>query len=356
MYKDHTYEVIKQRMFDNMNLNIDKREGSFLNDMSSGIAMEQAKSHMRMDDIISLGFIRTGFNEYLEYRTSESGIYRKQGKKATGSVTIKYKDSAIGTVLSNGTVFLCGNFKYIMLNDITLGEESICYLESLYVGKMYNVLANSEFTLQNSIEGIESINNIEDFKCGIDVEDDESLRKRYDDYQDDPPTSGNAAHYRLWATEVDGVDRAIVYPRWDKSNGKDGNGTVKVMIIAKDNKPVTEDVLNQCRIHIEEEMPLSDITLTVTTPTLFDILIKANIKLKDGYDLSDIKYEFEQSLNEYLKFITTELTYSKVYGLIVNLIGVGDISSLTINDSNSNITISEDKIINISDIQLSEVV
>ena len=32
MYKDHTYEVIKSRMMDNMNLKVDKREGSVIVD------------------------------------------------------------------------------------------------------------------------------------------------------------------------------------------------------------------------------------------------------------------------------------------------------------------------------------
>lgn len=347
MYKDHTYEVIKNRMMDNMGIRIDKREGSFTNNMCSGIAMEQAKSHMRMDDIISLGFIRTGFDTYLEERASESGIYRKPGKKSTGSVVVVGKE---GTVLTNGTVFLCGQFKYIMLNDVILGQDNICYLEAVNVGKMYDVLSNSIFTLQDEIDGIESITNPEDFSGGIDIEDDESLRKRYNDYQDDPPTSGNKAHYRVWATEVDGVDRAIVYPRWN------GNGSVKVMVIAKDNKPVSQEVLTSCKSHIEEVMPLSDITLTVITPTLLDITIKSVVELKDGFEIAEIEEEFDAKLKEYLKEVTTELTYSKVYGLLVNLVGVGDISSLTINDATSNISIPDDKIVNILDIQLSEVI
>ena len=57
-----------------------------------------------------------------------------------------------------------------------------------------------------------------------------------------------------------------------------------------------------------------------------------------------------------VKDITTELTYSKVYGLLVNHVGVEDVTSFTINDSNTNISIAEDKIINISEVKLSEVV
>ena len=78
--------------------------------------------------------------------------------------------------------------------------------------------------------------------------------------------------------------------------------------------------------------------------------------LKVGYTLEDIKTDFEASLNDYLKEITTELTYSKVYGLLVNHVGVEDVTSFTINDNNINISISEDKIINISELKLSEVV
>ena len=78
--------------------------------------------------------------------------------------------------------------------------------------------------------------------------------------------------------------------------------------------------------------------------------------LKEGYDIEDIKLEFETSLNEHLKGVTTELTYSKVYGLLANLPSVEDISSLTLNNTTSNIVITEDKIVNILNVNISEVV
>ena len=127
------------------------------------------------------------------------------------------------------------------------------------------------------------------------------------------------------------------------------------MIVGNDNKPVSEDIVNNCKLHISENMPIG-CQLTVTTPSLLNVVIKANIQLKEGYELEDVKLEFEASLNEYLKDVTNELTYSKVYGLLVNLAGIGDINNLLVNDSNNNIAISEDKIINISEIILSEVV
>ena len=96
--------------------------------------------------------------------------------------------------------------------------------------------------------------------------------------------------------------------------------------------------------------------LTVTTPTNLNIIINASIELKEGYELEEVKVDFESSLNEYLKEVTTELTYSKVYGLLANHIWIEDISSLLVKDNNINISISEDKIINIAEINLVEVV
>ena len=40
MFTNQTYENIKQRILDNTNINIDKREGSFLSNMVSAIFLK----------------------------------------------------------------------------------------------------------------------------------------------------------------------------------------------------------------------------------------------------------------------------------------------------------------------------
>lgn len=347
MYSQQTYEVIKQRTLDNINLDIDKREGSILNTFASANAMSLAKAYIDMGDILSLGFIEDTFDTYLDKRVGEFGVYRKLGTKAIGEIKVTGKE---GTVISNGTSFLCNDLKFIMLNDVTIGEsDDICHIEAEEVGYKYNLLSNSIFTLTDPINGVETLTNEFDFKNGVDVESDEDLRKRFIKVVNNPSTSGNKAHYEEWALEVDGVGRAIVYPLWD------GNGTVKVMIIGNDNKPVSEEIIENCKLHIEENMPIG-CKLSVTTPTALNVDIVASVELKEGYEISEIKEEFESKLNEYLKTVTTELVYSKIYGILVNLLGVGDINSLTVNGNNTNITIAEDKIINVSNIELSEVI
>ena len=346
MYSQQTYEVIKQRTLDNISLDIDKREGSILNTLASANAMSLAKAYLDMSDIMSIGFIEDGFDNFLDKRVGEFGVYRKLGTKATGQIKVTGKE---GTVISNGTYFLCNDLRFIMLNDVVIGEEdNICYVEAEEVGYKYNLSSGNTFTLIDKIEGVESLINEEAFKNGVDIESDEDLRKRFIKVVNNPSTSGNKNHYEEWALETNGVGRAIVYPLWD------GNGTVKVMVIGNDNKPVSEDILENARLHIEENMPIG-CQLTVITPTNLNIVINSSIELKEGYELEEIKVEFEAKLNDYLKIVTNELTYAKIYGLLANILGVEDISSLTVNNNNINISIAEDKIINISSVELSEV-
>ena len=346
MFENQTYETIRNRILDNTNINIDKREGSFLSNMVSALSEELAKAYINMSDILSLGFIEDNFDTFLDKRVSEFGVYRKQGSKAIGEIKVEGKD---GATIENGTIIKTNDLYFTVLNDIELPNDNVIYVEANEVGYKYNLLANTEFELVQKNEKITRLVNEINFTNGVDIETDEDLRKRFVKVINNPSTSGNKNHYEEWALEVNGVGRAVIYPLWD------GNGTVKVMIIGNDNKPVTEEIVEACRLHIEENMPIG-CQLTVITPSLLSVTIKADIGLKEGYELEDIKLEFEASLNEYLKDVTNELTYSKVYGLLVNLAGIGDISNFLINDNNINIAISEDKVINISEIILSEVV
>ena len=346
MFSSQTYETIKQRILDNTNINIDKREGSFLNNQISPISEELAKAYISMGDILSLGFIDDTFDTYLDKRVGEFGVYRKKGIKAVGEITVEGKD---GLVISNGDIVKANDLYFTVLNDIEHPIDNILYVEANEVGYKYNLLANTEFELVEKNNKVTRLYNEAGFTNGVDIESDEDLRRRFVKVVNNPSTSGNKAHYEEWALEVPAVGRAIVYPLWD------GNGTVKVMIVGNDNKPVSEEVVEAARLHITENMPIG-CSLTVTTPTLLNVIVNASIELKDGYELEEVKEEFESKLNEYLKNVTTELTYSKVYGLLVNLAGVGDITNLTVNDNNINISIAEDKIINISEINISEVV
>lgn len=347
MFSEQTYDVLKQRILDNMNIDIDKREGSFTDAMISPLVEELAKAYINMGDILNLGFIADTFDTYLDKRVSEFGVYRKLGAKATGAIKVTGQQ---GAIIENGTIVAANDLSYIVLNDIVLSDiDNIIHVEALEVGYKYNLLASTEFKLVEADSNITSLINEASFTSGIDVETDEDLRERFAKVITSPPTSGNKSHYEIWALEVEGVGKASVYPLWN------GSGTVKVMVVGSDDKPVAAEIITNTQTHIDENKPIG-CTLTVVTPTLLNVVIVASIELATGYIIEDVKASFEESLNTYLKTVTTELTYSKVYGILVSQLGVVDIQTLTLNDATTNIAIPTDKIVNISIITLSGVV
>ena len=94
MFENQTYENIRQRILDNISIDIDKREGSFTSNMVSALAEELAKAYINMSDILSLGFIEDTFDTYLDKRVSEFGVYRKEGTKAIGEIKVEGKEGA----------------------------------------------------------------------------------------------------------------------------------------------------------------------------------------------------------------------------------------------------------------------
>lgn len=346
MFEHNDFDTIKKRTLDNIKLDIDKREGSILSDLASANAMSLAKAYLDMEDIMSIGFIQEGFDGFLDKRVGEFGIYRKPGQKSVGKIVVKGEE---GASISVGTIISCGNLQYVLLNEVVLPDEDIGYLEALEVGSKYNVLPNSIFAAQNISQDIHLMTNEEEFKLGIDIETDDELRARFLKVVNNPSTSGNKAHYEEWALQVNGVNKAIVYPLWN------GNGTVKVMVIGNDSKPVDEEVIKDVTEHIENMKPIG-CELTVTTPALLNLNISANIEVYEGFTLDEVIDTFRNNLQIYLKNINDEVVYIKVLGVLANTLGVIDFSDFKINNSTENIIISEDSVPSIGDIVFQEVI
>ncbi|HGM1442024.1 TPA: baseplate J/gp47 family protein, partial [Clostridioides difficile] len=180
-------------------------------------------------------------------------------------------------------------------------------------------------------------------------ETDEELKERFYKIQRNQATSGNKAHYEEWALEVEGVYNAKIYPRWD------GPGTVKVLIFGENNQAVDTEVIERCKEHIEEEMPIGP-ALTVLTPSVLDISISASIKLEAGYTLDFVKESFLESINSYLINVNKEIIYTKVSAILASIEGIHDFSNLLLNNKAENIVFEEDKVPSVTTLEFSEVV
>ncbi|HBE9107205.1 baseplate J/gp47 family protein [Clostridioides difficile] len=348
MYSDQTYEVIKNRTLENINLDIYKGEGSFLNNMVSGNNLELSKIYLELSKIHKMAFIQDTYNQFLDKRVNEFGVYRKLGTESNGEVEFIGEK---GTVINNGTVISYRDLLFVVIKDVTIGSEEgdNSPVQALEVGKKYNLPTNCEFKLVDNISGVTKITNTRSFEGGTDIETDEELKERFYKIQRNQATSGNKAHYEEWALEVDGVYNVKVYPRWD------GPGTVKVLIFGENNQAVDSEVIERCKEHIEEEMPIGS-TLIVLTPNVLDISISAYIKLEAGYTLDFVKESFLESINSYLINVNKEIIYTKVSAILASIEGIHDFSNLLLNNEAENIVFEEDKVPSVTNLEFSEVV
>ncbi|EML6500392.1 baseplate J/gp47 family protein [Clostridioides difficile] len=348
MYSDQTYEVIKNRTLENINLDIYKGEGSFLNNMVSGNNLELSKIYLELSKIHKMAFIQDTYNQFLDKRVNEFGVYRKLGTESNGEVEFIGEK---GTVINNGTVISYRGLLFVVIKDVTIGSEEgdNSPVQALEVGKKYNLPTNCEFKLVDNISGVTKITNTRSFEGGTDIETDEELKERFYKIQRNQATSGNKAHYEEWALEVEGVYNVKVYPRWD------GPGTVKVLIFGENNQAVDSEVIERCKEHIEEEMPIGSI-LTVATPSPLNISISATIKLEVGYTLDFVKESFLESINSYLININKEIIYTKVSAILASVEGLHDFSNLLLNNKAENIVFEEDKVPSVTTLEFSEVV
>ena len=342
----NAYENIKQRILDNINIDIDKREGSFTSNMISPISEELAKIYLEQRDLVNMAFVRNGFFNYLDDKCWEYGVERKIGTSAVGEVTFEGED---GTVISNGTAIYNNDLYYVILNDADISNgKADLVVEAYEMGKKYNVLKNTEFTLKENIQGVTKVYAKEDFKGGTDTETDEELRDRYFNTIKKSYTSGNVAHYESWTTEVNGVGSCKVYPL------KNGNGTVEIVITNSDMLGASSELIESVKANIEEKRPIGA-NVSVVSATEKAINITANITLSVGYELMEVKQLFEEKLKEYLKEISFKSSYvstAKLGNLLLDIDGVYDYTDFKVNNAINNVPLEDTEVPKVGTISL----
>lgn len=339
MYEDLTVESIKSDIISRLSTDIDTREGSFVNDMISAIAYEIWKTYQSLDAVIPIAFVDETSGEYIDKRCAEYGITRKAGTKAKVTLTFTGTD---GIVIPAGKVFLTNDGLQFETDEdaVIMNGMASVMATAAEVGEAYNVDAGTITQQLISLSGLTSVINDSKATGGADPETDEALVKRFYDYLQNPATSGNIAHYKQWALEVDGVGAAKVIPLWN------GPGTVKVLIVGNDNGPVDSTIVANCSAHIEENRPIGA-TVTVESAQGLPINISAVVTIDSTTTVDVVKAAFKTALDAYLKSIAFqkyELVYNRIAYMLLDIAGVVDYTSLTVNGGTSNIIIGADQV------------
>ena len=344
-----TYEEIKQRVLSNTNIDVDKREGSFLNNMASPLSYELAKFYIEQQDLVNMAFVKNGYFNYLDAKCEEYGISRKQGTKAVGEVIFTGEN---GTLISNGTMLFVDDLYFVVLNDATIVEnQAELVVEALEVGKQYNLLANTRLALTEPINGVNDIYVKSNFENGTDIESDEDLRERFFTTIKKSYTSGNVAHYEMWTLEVNGTGACKVYPL------KNGNGTVEIVITNSDMLGASSELIESVKANIEEKRPIGA-SVTVVSATEKAINVSATVRLARGYSQSEVETLFKDKLTQYLKEIAFRDTYvstARLGNLLLDTTGVFDYADFRVNGAMNNVELLDTDVPKVGEISFSYV-
>lgn len=340
MYENLTPEYIKNDILSDGQVaqRLSTREGAFTNTLVGPVSYELWKAFQALDAVVPMVYIDETSGQYIDKKAAAYGIIRKPGARATAVLHFTGTD---GTVIQKGKVFLTADSLQFTQDEELIISSGVAQgsATAIDIGEIYDVEAGAIFRQLVNQPGIESVTS-ETATGGTDTETDTALVARYYDYLRNPGTSGNVAHYRQWVLEVDGVGDVRVIPLWN------GPGTVKVLIVSPNNQPVDEVIVANCVEHIEENRPIGA-TVTVLSASGRSIDVAATVILKPSTDAGMVKAAFDVALAQYLRdiaFTDYLVVYNRIGYILLDIDGVVDFSSLTVNGGTNDIAIGEDDV------------
>ncbi len=320
----------------------DTSEGSLIYNACMPVCMKLSESLLSLDEatkkVFASSALQSGYSSYLRMRVEEVGIKEKQATYASTKISVNGAPNA--SLKANSIAGIKDNRLYITQNDLVLDQDGHgeVIIRAEKPGSKYNAKINEINYLPIKYNGITSITNKEAVNNGYDQESDEDLYNRYLLKIRTPATSGNKYHYEQWASEVTGVGFAKCIP---------SPGYVKVIITDSNKRAANKELIQATYDHIDNIRPLLAGTLEVTTVKEITINITANVEIDTSVILGDIEKIFKSELENYFNkkvYNTKKISIAKLNGILIDIDGVVDIANLKINNSASNITLSESEI------------
>ena len=349
-YKVPTIDEIEKEMLGNIPDDYVKDIGTFTRDLTRTYAIESYKFEKKLEEYFKkLDIYNLTGEELTKFVKQRKGVVRKEANKAKGILTVKGNGNIkVGDIFETES----GN-RYKVIEEVVINTIGTVNIEAEIPGANGNVGANSITLIPITIQGISEVTNKTQLIDGYDEETDDSLRERYLIEIQKPATSGNKYHYMQWGREVVGVGDVRVFPLWQ------GNNTVQ-MIIIDDNKVVAnEELINRVQEYVDPkghnnetwgtgagQAPIGAYC-TVSTATAKIINIESTLILKGGYNLDELKPLIELAIKEYLKSIAfkrDEVSYALLSSWILNVEGVQEWTTFTINNLQQNVRIGEKEV------------
>lgn len=339
MYSENSSDIL-ERMLSGVPNDLNKSEGSFVYDSLSPISDELAQSKIQLDEVLNRVFAissaENGYSDELELRCAEFGIYRKDGTKASGKVTFSGSDNTI--IPKDTLVQTEGGLRYKTVHQVTIIDgQATADIVSVDIGNEFNLPSRIITEMPIQITGITDVINENPIIGGTEKESDYDLLNRLLLKVRTPATSGNIGHYKLWATEVNGVGDAVVIPTWE------GAGTVKVIVLDSNKHTPSQSIIEKVTENIEINRPVGAV-VTVEGATEIPINISATLQLATGSTLEEVKAQIQNGVKAYLETLAFKdplVRYTRIANVLLDIPPIIDYSNLLVNGGTSNIEINQ---------------
>lgn len=343
MFEPITFQVLMNEMLAAVPEELDKREGSIIWNALAPAAVELQNAYIQLDMILNQTFADTAEQEFLSRRCQERGIKRRGATRATlkGEFNI---DVPIGS-----------RFNLDMLNYQVKEKisDSVYKLECETPGAE----GNSYFGPLTPIQYIKGLlwgRLTELLIPGEDIEDDESLRKRYYQSLNSQAYGGNIEDYKQKVNGIPGVGGVKVFPVWN------GGGTVKLVIISSEYGVPTAELVNEVQTIIDPVQnggkgfgvaPIGHV-VTVKGVRAEPVSIESNFVFQEGWSVADAQPYLEETAASYFQELARQwedsesliVRISQLESRMLDLDCVVDIANTRLNGAAANLVLDPEAI------------
>ena len=335
---------IQTDMLDEMPSTYSKLKGTWLWEMFKAFAIKIYEFLQLLTDTAGkLNVENLQGDELDAYISQWTDIKRKKAQKASGYIEVM----GSGTVYA-GTLVSNGNVQYEVTEDTKINGVTSVYIISTESGEIGNTDKNTVTTLVTSNANVKSITNPSAIDGGTDEETDKALRGRYYLRLSMPATSGNKAHYILWARECFGVGGAKA------TRDANINNKVNLYICSDDGNVADPATVTVVQNYIDPNKngdgsgtaPIGAIC-EVFSAGIKQINVSGKVELDNTLNAADTLTNIKADILKYLaqiNFQKTELSYAKILNIAVNSLGVNDIKNFKLNNGYANVTCAETEI------------
>lgn len=321
---------------------IDTRTGSFTYDMAMVFAVKLAEFYaVNVNQILDSVFLSTATGKFLDERAANVGISRIISTKCRRSAKFVGYEPDVGSRFQGGDYF----WQVI--------EPSIIECETLGSGPN-KVSTGTHLIPINAIAELKSATMGDILVIGRDQETDDELRERATKATIQPSGDGNVQQLTDWCKSVAGVGKAVVLPCWN------GINTAKGIITTVENKPANPELVNKVQEYMdpgkkglgEGKAPIGCV-FTVESAQTFNITVRAQVKKLSSVTEEQIKLNFKKELEEFLNsqvFKITSLSINRIGAMLLNIEGVEDYTTITLNGSSQSLTIPANQIPTITEV------